>query len=1352
MAELITSAKRGFQNISPARREDPNKENEIPVLSLIQFSKPPFVTFGTVKVGTSKSAVLQIVNPTDYAEAEVVVEKIPSSKGFSVDHDTFTIQPESSFSLTISWTPAEEGGVRELLTFNANGVLKHQAVLLGRAEAPKKKKKSLWDSIKNKGMEKPQTSMRMTCPGKMAPNKTFQVSRQPQYKREKPRSPLASLSETQTVKERILIKDRPFHHRCLNSAEQKASKPAHGDVVLSDQKNSPVVLLVPSAKLVHSGSLSTNANSMAENPKNKELSKVFNRTLSPIGTPEVLKKLMPRIDSGSPQSSAHVGGVAPEPNLPSLNDALALIGSDLSHIDSSPRNTSSSCEFSDSLESKSGNGACGAEAMLASPELPQSHEPRLTFFVSKKVVLKEEKVTEKAKISFTSATVTKTKASVEVGSPGGRKIKKSRRRLLEKTLELSDGGSQSDSGPGTPSLPVIDTETKTTPSDAKHQIPEFTSSSPNSRLPISPLTKTFPTSTLPDTAPSPISFSATSSPLAIPAPTTPTITSWSSSPPLSSVSMAVSVQEDLFPVQLALKGKKRKSEEYLKTHSKTEDSGKEQVKRNRVGKVDPPPSVRSKRDTSQQQRVVTSSAQTVTTKSLRMGRSTAGAQAKRPSSRVSSQSSLKASGSHSVRISKVAAVAQAKLTFIKPVQTALPRHPMPFAAKNMFYDERWIDKQEKGFTCWLNYVLTPDDFKVITEVPEASAVSLAFGSEDKFRVPKAPTKEEMSFSTYTAKRKLNRLRRSACQLFTSDSMVKAIQRLELEVEARRLLIRKDRHLWKDIGERKKVLNWLLSYNPLWLRIGLETIFGEMIALESNSDILGLATFILQRLLWNPDIAAEFRHARVPHLYKDGHEEALSRFTLKKLLLLVCFLDKAKESRLIEHDPCLFCIDAEFKASKDLLLAFSRDFLSGEGILPRHLAYLGLPVSHVQTPLNEFNFAVKNLAVDLKCGVRLVRVMELLAQDWSLSAKLRLPAISRLQKVHNVDIALQVLKGKGIDLKDESGSIIDSRDIVDGHREKTLSLLWKIIFVFQVEVILDEDQLREEIEFLKKTLRTKRRLALLRADKGCQPSPVKARVPYKHTSRKITLLMDWVCAVCEFYHLKVENFTVSFSDGRILCFLLHHYHPGVLPEASISHSTTQTVECSPRGRLELNSSVSDSDGSFDFGPADLQGQDSASLKFKELLENEKNNFKLVNSAVAFLGGVPAMINPADMSNTIPSEKVVMSYLSFLCARLLDLRTETRAARLIQAAWRKHKLKKDLLLYEARNKAALKIQVVVRRFLMKRRVKRQNEAAIVIQSAWRRHLAQNWLRKQKEAQLRDLQHKAASVIQVGAEEGL
>ncbi|KAJ8376189.1 hypothetical protein SKAU_G00067690 [Synaphobranchus kaupii] len=333
--------------------------------------------------------------------------------------------------------------------------------------------------------------------------------------------------------------------------------------------------------------------------------------------------------------------------------------------------------------------------------------------------------------------------------------------------------------------------------------------------------------------------------------------------------------------------------------------------------------------------------------------------------------SWKSFGSSSLKTAKVVAVAQAQLTFIKPAQTVIPRHPLPFAAKNMFYDERWIEKQERGFVWWINYVLTPDDFKVSTEVTKVSALSLAMGSDNNFKCPKAPTKEEISFRMYTARRRLNSLRRAACQLFTSEAMVKAIQRLELEVEAKRLLVRKDRHLWKDIGERQKLLTWLLSYNPLWLRIGLETIFGELIPLESNSDVMGLAVFILNRLVWNPDIAAEFRHSKVPHLYRDGHEEALSRFTLKKLLLLVCFLDKAKESRMIEHDPCLFCMDAEFKTSKDLLLAFSRDFLSGEGILSRHLGHLGLVVSHAQVPLDEFNFAVKNLAVDLKCGIRLV---------------------------------------------------------------------------------------------------------------------------------------------------------------------------------------------------------------------------------------------------------------------------------------------------------------------------------------------------------------------------------------------
>ncbi|CAL8307358.1 unnamed protein product [Lota lota] len=1297
---MTETSQRGLLDFSPVKKDDSDKENDVPVLSLIQFSRAPFVVFGAVKLGTSKSSFLRIDNPIDDAVAEVTIEKISSAKGFSANHNRFIIQPDSSFTLTITWTPAEEGGIRELIVFSANGVLKHQAVLLGRAEATKKKKKSLWDSIKKKRAAN-QTAM-PRCKNnestlKITANKTFQVPRQPQYKREKPRSPLTLFNEGVALRKRSLSKPRSVEdgqgHKRPPKAAQRPKGLAGSDQaqVRHAQENTPVLLLAPAAELSDQSNGSAVLLDLLGTPVHPGSSRVLNRTLSPVGTPEVFRRLMPRIQSLDSSAidafpaSENVREPSVDPEVQRLapaltvSDALALIDSDL-HTGS----THSSCDiFSDSLESVSGS-PCPGPVKPSLDVIPDSPDPsecsgqRCTFFVSKKttasggvvgpMMVSVHAYQEVKKNSFTSATVTKSKAAVGVAapivcSPGGRQIRKSRRRLLEKTLELSQGSSQCESSPDKPGLPIVDPDTSS-------------SSSPSPRP-----------------------------------------------PPLSQevLMFPVHTKAQLDPV----KSKKRKSNEYLRSEERVEDvASLDCVKRSRVVAAPTRESMRSARE---KKRAV---------EKPQRQHNSAGAL------------SLKAFRAGPRRTAKVVAVAQAKLTFIKPTQTAIPRHPMQFAAKNMFYDERWIEKQESGFTCWINYILTPDDFKVNLEVTKVNALSIAMGSDDKYSVPKAPTKEELSFSTYTARRRLNRLRRSACQLFTSDVMVKAIQRLELEVECKRLLVRKDRHLWKDIGERQKVLNWLLSYNPLWLRIGLETIYGELIPLESNSDVLGLAMFILTRLLWNPDIATEFRHAKVPHLYKDGHEDALSRFTLKKLLLLVCFLDKAKESRLIEHDPCLFCMDAEFKTTKDLLLGFSRDFLSGEGILPRHMGYLGLPVSHVQMPLDEFNFAVKNLAVDLKCGIRLVRVMELFLQDWSLSRKLRLPAISRLQKIHNVDITFQVLKAKGVDLRDEQGSNIDSRDIVDGHREKTLSLLWKIIFAFQVEVILDETQLREEIGFLRRTLRTKRRLASLRADRGLQQSSAgrgPAPVPFETSSTKIGLLMEWVNAVCDYYNIRVENFTVSFSDGRVLCYLIHHYHPGSLPVQDISNSTTQTVDCSPLGRVELDCSNSDSDCSFNFHPSVHKGLESPSFEFKDLLEKEKNNFRLVNSAVAFLGGVPAMINPTDMSNTIPNEKVVTSYLSFLCSRLLDLRNETRAARVIQGAWRKYRLMKDLVLYQQRNVSAAKIQVLVKSFLQRRRAEREKSAAILIQARWRGYTARNALRLKREAQLWALRHNAATIIQ-------
>ncbi|MPC13772.1 Abnormal spindle-like microcephaly-associated [Portunus trituberculatus] len=50
-----------------------------------------------------------------------------------------------------------------------------------------------------------------------------------------------------------------------------------------------------------------------------------------------------------------------------------------------------------------------------------------------------------------------------------------------------------------------------------------------------------------------------------------------------------------------------------------------------------------------------------------------------------------------------------RLTLIKAAKTNIVHHPNPFAAKNMYYDDRWVEKQIAGFTKWLNFILTPPE-------------------------------------------------------------------------------------------------------------------------------------------------------------------------------------------------------------------------------------------------------------------------------------------------------------------------------------------------------------------------------------------------------------------------------------------------------------------------------------------------------------------------------------------------------------------------------------------------------------------------------------------------------------------
>ncbi|KAG1659255.1 Abnormal spindle-like microcephaly-associated [Nymphon striatum] len=652
----------------------------------------------------------------------------------------------------------------------------------------------------------------------------------------------------------------------------------------------------------------------------------------------------------------------------------------------------------------------------------------------------------------------------------------------------------------------------------------------------------------------------------------------------------------------------------------------------------------------------------------------------------------------------VPGVPQRKLTLIKPKSnTIIPHHPNPFAAKNMFYDERWIEKQERGFTRWLNFFLTPpEDFSTSNEATKVDAGKLWIECSKNLSVPKAPTKEDLSFKAYTAKKRLNRLRKAACILYQSEPMIRVISKLEAEIEKERILIRDDRAVHVDLGIKQKILDMILCYNSLWLRIGLETIFGEILPLSSNNDVLGMSRFIVRRVLNNPHLAAQYAHPSVPYLYRPGYDQALKKFTLKKFLLLTYFLDRAKLTRLIDHDPCLFCINATFKSSKELLHAFSRDYLRGEGDLTKHLTYFGYVVSHKQSYLEEFNYAVENISVDLRCGIRLMKVTLILLKDWSLLNQARVPVISKLQKIHNVGVAFKALENSDMKI----GGGIAPKDICAGHREKTLNLLWQMIFKFQIEILLNKCKLSKEISYLHQNLKLLRKTSEITSFLKSQNNDNAINMYYK--SECLQLLMQWCQAVCSHYNMKIENFTVSFSDGRALCYLIHHYHPSLIPLSKIHTETTQT-------KSNFNIDSSSSDDSFQenwthtFSPTTNKASG-----HQQLLVNEKKNFKLAFEKLEELGGVPILTQAADMSDTIPDEKIVITLITYLNIRLMDLSDEIHAARVIKLAWCNYKIKKELIQREIEEKAAIILQHAARKFLANRELLKQSQAACTIQA--------------------------------------
>ncbi|CAL5408374.1 unnamed protein product [Camellia sinensis] len=267
---------------------------------------------------------------------------------------------------------------------------------------------------------------------------------------------------------------------------------------------------------------------------------------------------------------------------------------------------------------------------------------------------------------------------------------------------------------------------------------------------------------------------------------------------------------------------------------------------------------------------------------------------------------------------------------------------------------------------------------------------------------------------------------------------------------------------------------------------------------------------------------------VEGLYRPGYFEALGDVILKRFLLLVLVLDRAKSQSCLPikygidgldgGSPLLFTLQPNIKSSCHVIHDFlSSDVMHGEGNVLAHLVIVGYKVSYLQSPFNEYDFRVKELFEDLQDGVRLCRAIQHLQHDASILMKMLVPLDTRKKNVVNCGIALQHLKQAGVPLFDEDGSMIVAEDIVSGDKELTLLLLWIIFVHLLLPLLINKTLILEEISRIQ----------------GVNARTLEQFPSFGHASE-----LD-LEAICKSYDFKVDNFA-SLVDGKAMWCLLDYY--------------------------------------------------------------------------------------------------------------------------------------------------------------------------------------------------------------------
>ncbi|KAB2570392.1 putative calmodulin-binding protein sha1 protein [Lasiodiplodia theobromae] len=558
------------------------------------------------------------------------------------------------------------------------------------------------------------------------------------------------------------------------------------------------------------------------------------------------------------------------------------------------------------------------------------------------------------------------------------------------------------------------------------------------------------------------------------------------------------------------------------------------------------------------------------------------------------------------------------------------------------------------------------------------------------------------------------LRRSLLAVYQDPAIPLLHKRLQASLMCGALSIPKDvlvktLRLKDDVGLRRKYLNLFVNtYEPSLLRAAAEVIVGRECRVPTRPSARATAASGDQRhrrtekkviegfldtfFIRNEDAVrvktgfgsiASIARGRDKADDFGSQDWSWRRITLRSLMLIL-LLDMAKAKGVIGYP--LFQVLSSFKSSHAVLQELASMLVPSLGDLSRPLAHLNYHLHYVQYPLQEYNYRVENLATDLRDGVLLTRLVELLLYPPTslalhqevtitmptgdiltsclkddkellvLSQHLKFPCVGRAQKQYNVQIALSALEGT-TGVAEHALRDVSAEDIVDGHREKTLGLLWSLVGKWGLDTLVDWTELEKETQRYRSRYHSNVPNVYQDQDTAEESGPIELR----GLERYMALLRGWADGIARCRGLRATNLTTSFADGRVLEAIVDEY-----------------IAC-----------FSNATGHFINGlPAKLQ---------------------LIGCSTAFV----SLFAPASktFNRSIPSKDFTVTTLAFLASRLLPAGRAHHAASTLQRWYRARLLRREMSKRVTLMRLAAHCATVVQTR------ERVVGAAVVLQRAWR-----------------------------------